>query len=150
MCGALSHGRPGPEGHAAAHARGQNDLHLLRGWVAVLSWVCAAIRLSVCKGDRDNPVNGGSLCVKGQIRLSLHQSPRTPAKTADPKRRGAWLKQSGDEALALIADQILLNIRGEQFAALASARITNEDNYLIQKFTRAVMGTNTIDHCARL
>jgi formate dehydrogenase major subunit len=40
--------------------------------------------------------------------------------------------------------------KGDKFAALASARITNEDNYLIQKFTRAVMGTNNIDHCARL
>jgi predicted molibdopterin-dependent oxidoreductase YjgC len=33
---------------------------------------------------------------------------------------------------------------------LTSAKCTNEDNYLVQKFTRAVMGTNTIDHCARL
>ncbi len=40
--------------------------------------------------------------------------------------------------------------KGDKFAALASARITNEDNYLIQKFTRAVMGTNNVDHCARL
>ena len=40
--------------------------------------------------------------------------------------------------------------KGEKFAAIASAKATNEDNYVLQKFTRAVMGTNNIDHCARL
>jgi len=40
--------------------------------------------------------------------------------------------------------------RGDQFAAIASAKCTNEDNYVLQKFVRAVMGTNNIDHCARL
>ena len=54
-----------------------------------------------------------------------------------------------DEALELVADKFSKS-KGDKFAALASARITNEDNYLIQKFTRAVMGTNNIDHCARL
>ena len=38
----------------------------------------------------------------------------------------------------------------ERFAAIASAKCTNEENYLLQKFTRTVMGTNNIDHCARL
>jgi len=38
----------------------------------------------------------------------------------------------------------------DSLAVLASARITNEENYLLQKFTRAVIGTNNIDHCARL
>jgi formate dehydrogenase major subunit len=33
---------------------------------------------------------------------------------------------------------------------ISSAKATNEDNYVMQKFTRAVMGTNNIDHCARL
>ena len=40
--------------------------------------------------------------------------------------------------------------KGDQFASTASAKVTNEDNYVVQKFTRAVMGTNSIDHCARL
>jgi len=40
--------------------------------------------------------------------------------------------------------------RGDKVAVISSARSTNEDNYIIQKFTRAVLGTNNIDHCARL
>ena len=39
---------------------------------------------------------------------------------------------------------------GDGFATISSAKCTNEENYVIQKFTRAVMGTNNIDHCARL
>jgi len=35
-------------------------------------------------------------------------------------------------------------------AVLTSAKCTNEENYLMQKFARAVIGTNTVDHCARL
>jgi predicted molibdopterin-dependent oxidoreductase YjgC len=38
----------------------------------------------------------------------------------------------------------------DSIGVLASARITNEDNYVTQKFARAVIGTNNIDHCARL
>ena len=49
---------------------------------------------------------------------------------------------------------VLLKIKGksgpDSIAAFASARCTNEDNYIMQKFFRAVIGTNNIDHCARL
>jgi predicted molibdopterin-dependent oxidoreductase YjgC len=44
----------------------------------------------------------------------------------------------------------LAHYKGDQFAGLSSAKCTNEENYLFQKFVRAVMGTNNIDHCARL
>ena len=37
-----------------------------------------------------------------------------------------------------------------RFALISSARATNEENYLAQKFARAVMGTNNVDNCARL
>ena len=40
--------------------------------------------------------------------------------------------------------------KGDRFGALSSARTTNEDNYVFQKFVRSVMGTNNVDHCARL
>jgi len=40
--------------------------------------------------------------------------------------------------------------RESAFGALSSARTTNEDNYIFQKFVRTVMGTNNVDHCARL
>ena len=38
----------------------------------------------------------------------------------------------------------------DSMAMFSSARVTNEENYLAQKFTRAVLGTNNVDHCARL
>ena len=41
-------------------------------------------------------------------------------------------------------------IAGESLAGFSSARCTNEENYLLQKFARAVIGTNNVDHCARL
>ncbi len=63
--------------------------------------------------------------------------------------RGQFVEASWDEALDLIAEKFAES-KGEKFAALASAKCTNEENYLIQKMTRAVMGTNSIDHCARL
>ena len=44
----------------------------------------------------------------------------------------------------------LQKYRGDTFGGLASAKVTNEDNYVFQKFVRAVMGTNNVDHCARL
>jgi predicted molibdopterin-dependent oxidoreductase YjgC len=39
---------------------------------------------------------------------------------------------------------------GDALAVLTSAKCTNEENYLVNKLARQVMGTNNIDHCARL
>jgi formate dehydrogenase alpha subunit len=100
------------------------------------------------QGDRENPVNGGSLCVKGRFGYHFINHPERLQKPL-VRKDGELVEAEWDEALDLIAEKFSQH-KGEQFAALASARITNEDNYLIQKFTRAVMGTNTIDHCARL
>jgi formate dehydrogenase major subunit len=65
------------------------------------------------------------------------------------KRDGEFVEASWDEALDLVAEKFA-SYKGDQFATIASAKCTNEDNYLTQKFTRAVMETNNIDHCARL
>lgn len=100
------------------------------------------------QGDRENPVNKGSLCVKGRFGYRFVNHPER-LKTPLVKRDGELVEATWDEALDRIAEKFPQS-KGDQFAALASARITNEDNYLIQKFTRAVMGTNNIDHCARL
>ena len=66
---------------------------------------------------------------------------------------GEFREATWDEALSLIAEK-LANIKAEHgpdsIGVLASAKCTNEENYLLQKFTRAVIGTNNIDHCARL
>jgi formate dehydrogenase alpha subunit len=100
------------------------------------------------RGDVDNPVNKGSLCVKGRFGYDFVNH---PARLTSPliKKEGKLAKASWEEALNLIAEK-LPNYRGEDFATLSSAKCTNEENYLIQKFARVVMGTNHIDHCARL
>jgi len=101
------------------------------------------------KGDRESPVNQGQLCVKG--RFGSIQYVNDPGRLTTPliKRDGEFQKASWDEALDLVADK-LGSHRGDAFAALSSAKVPNEDNYIMQKFTRAVMGTNSVDHCARL
>ena len=100
------------------------------------------------RGDREGPANHGSLCVKGRFG---HEFINHPQRLTTPliKRDGRFVEASWDEALDLVASKFA-PYRGQQFAALASAKCTNEDNYLIQKFARAVMGTNNVDHCARL
>jgi formate dehydrogenase alpha subunit len=101
------------------------------------------------RGDAEAPVSEGRLCVKGRFGsfefVSHPDRLKTPLiRTGDGFREASW-----DEALALVADKLKM-YRGEAFGGLASAKVTNEDNYLFQKFVRAAMGTNNVDHCARL
>ena len=100
------------------------------------------------RGDVDNPVNKGALCVKGRFGYDFINHPE---RLTSPliKQNGEFVKVTWDEALDCIGSN-LSKCRGDEFAAISSAKCTNEENYLIQKFTRAVMGTNNIDHCARL
>jgi formate dehydrogenase major subunit len=65
------------------------------------------------------------------------------------RKGGKLVEATWDEALDLVCAKFTEH-RGDAFAAIASAKLTNEENYLLQKFTRAVQGTNTVDHCARL
>jgi formate dehydrogenase major subunit len=100
------------------------------------------------RADRESPSNQGSLCVKGRYGFKFINHPDR-LTTPLIKKDGKFEEASWEEALELIASKFKES-KGEKFAALTSAKCTNEDNYLVQKFTRAVMGTNTIDHCARL
>ena len=100
------------------------------------------------RGDVDNPVNKGRLCVKGRFGYHYVNHPER-LKSPLIKRNGKFIEATWDEALGLVASK-LANYRGDQFAFITSAKCTNEENYLAQKFTRAVMETNNIDHCARL
>ena len=102
--------------------------------------------------DIDLPPNNASLCVKGRFGYEFVASKERLTKPLI-KKDGKQVEASWDEALDLVA-QKLSSIK-EQFGpdslgVLTSARITNEDNYIAQKFTRAVLKTNNIDHCARL
>ena len=101
------------------------------------------------EGDRESPVNKGRLCVKG--RFGIADFVHHPERLTSPliRKDGHLTEASWDEALDLIAGK-LAQYKGEKFAAISSAKGTNEENYLVQKFTRVVMGTNNIDHCARL
>ena len=68
------------------------------------------------------------------------------------RRDGRLEEATWDEALDLVSRRFA-EIRDrdgtEAFGALSSARCTNEDNWLMQKFVRVVMRTNNLDHCAR-
>ena len=94
-----------------------------------------------------NPSSGGTLCVKGRFATGFVHA-RDRITTPMVKRDGQWRAATWDEALDAAAEGFARN-RG-RFGALASAKATNEDGYVIQKLTRVVMGTNNVDHCTRL
>ncbi|MGD9153298.1 MAG: formate dehydrogenase subunit alpha [Gammaproteobacteria bacterium] len=100
------------------------------------------------RGNRESQSNHGSLCVKGRFGYEFVNSPKRLTKPLI-KRDEKFVESTWDEALDLIANK-LKNYKKEKFAMFSSAKCTNEDNYVVQKFARAVMGTNNIDHCARL
>ncbi|HNL39554.1 MAG TPA: molybdopterin-dependent oxidoreductase, partial [Saprospiraceae bacterium] len=100
----------------------------------------------------DAAVNQGHTCLKGRYAFSFYNHPdrlRTPMI----KRNGELQPATWDEAYDYIADK-LNEIKAQHgpdaIAAISSARCTNEENYLMQKFIRAVIGTNNIDSCARV
>ena len=69
------------------------------------------------------------------------------------KRRGVLEKVSWEEAYDYIASKLSAikdSFGPDSIAGISSSRCTNEENYLFNKFTRQVLGTNSIDHCARL
>ncbi len=100
------------------------------------------------RGDRESIVNKGRLCVKGRFGYEFINHPDR-LKVPLIKKQGKFVEATWDDALDLIAKKFSER-KKEKFAAFSSARVTNEENYIVQKFTRAVMGTNNIDHCARL
>jgi formate dehydrogenase alpha subunit len=96
--------------------------------------------------------NDGRLCVKGRFGYEFVHGKRRLTKPLI-KRNGKFEEASWDEALKLIAEKftsIKTQFGGDALAGYASAKCTNEDNYLFQKFFRTVFGTNNIDYCTRL
>jgi predicted molibdopterin-dependent oxidoreductase YjgC len=101
--------------------------------------------------NTDN-VNRGQTCVKGKFGLDFVNSDDRLTKPLI-KKDGEFEEASWDEAFDTVAKKfgkIKEQYGGEAAAGLSSAKCTNEENYLLQKLMRAVMGTNTVDHCARL
>lgn len=113
----------------------------------------------------DAAPNYGRLCVKGRFGADFVQHPsrlaaplirRTPQRPGE--RRAAkgmddWRVATWDEALDYVAER-LWDLRTrygpDSITANACAKATNEDNYLLQKLMRQLLGTNNVDHCARL
>jgi len=106
-------------------------------------------RVVTVRGNKDKPPNNGHLCVKGRFGITgfIHH----PERLTTPliKKNGELTQATWDEALGLIAGR-LDKYNGDEVGVIASAKCTNEENYIIQKFARVVLGTNNIDHSARL
>ena len=96
--------------------------------------------------------NKGLLCVKGKFGYNFinHKDRLTKPLI---RKDGVLVESEWDEAIGYIADKIK-TIKAESgadaLAGLSSARCSNEDNYVFQKMMRAAIGTNNVDHCARL
>lgn len=109
-------------------------------------------RIVQVKPVPDAPVNHGHLCVKGRYGFEYNAS---KDRVTEPMIRvdGEWQTVSWDEAIAFTANkikQLVADHGKESIAVLGSARATNEENYVAQKFTRVVLGTNNVDCCARV
>ncbi len=116
------------------------------------------------KGDEKSSVNRGELCVKGRYGLDFINHPDRLTrplirKEGVPKEvsiigiEQIFREVSWNEALDLVTRGLSRTIKRhgpEAIGLLSSAKCTNEENYLFQKFARAVLGTNNVDHCARL
>lgn len=103
------------------------------------------------RGSVEEP-NYGRLCVKGRFGYEFVASNE---RLTQPlvKKNGEFEPVSWEEALSHVAERfssIKKEYGNEALAGLASAKCTNEENYVFQKFVRAVFGTNSVDHCARL
>jgi formate dehydrogenase major subunit/formate dehydrogenase alpha subunit len=117
------------------------------------------------QSNPDAPVNGMALCVKGRYGYDYIHHPdrvkkprvrRYLLEDGKKNREGSpwdWVETDWDTALNITAHK--LNETRNTFGAdsigvLTSAKCTNEENYLMNKLARQVLGTNNIDHCARL
>ena len=106
-------------------------------------------RVITVRGSRENTANDGRLCVKGRFGISefIHH----PERLTTPliRRNGKLTEATWDEALDLVASK-LASYQRDEVAVISSAKCTNEENYVIQKLARVALGTNNVDHCARL
>jgi len=99
--------------------------------------------------DPDGVANHGQACVKG--RFGIAEFVHHPERLTSPliRKNGELREASWDEALELVVKK-LRGYTPDEVGVIASAKCTNEENYVMQKFARAVLGTNNVDHCARL
>ena len=100
----------------------------------------------------DAPVSKGHLCVKGRYASDfVYATDRITSPMV--RQNGQWKRVSWNEAISFTADglQSIVERSGpDSVGILGSARATNEENYLVQKFARVVLRTNNVDCCARV
>ena len=104
------------------------------------------------RGDKTNPMNSGSLCAKGRFGLDFIGSDDRLTKPL-LRKNGKLEEVEWDEAIDYVVEKVsgIKEANGpDAISGLSSAKCTSEENYLFQKFLRGVIGTNNIDHCARL
>lgn len=108
--------------------------------------------IRVTTADMEAEPNFGSLCIKGRFGWEFIDHPDRLTKPL-LKKDGQLTPVSWDEALKFVADKMgqIRDAHGpDALGGFSSARCTNEENYIFQKFFRAAVGTNNVDHCARL
>jgi formate dehydrogenase major subunit len=94
------------------------------------------------------PVNEGKLCQKGRF---AHEFIHSKDRLTRPliKKDGVFFESTWSEAYQLVAEKFK-SYQPEEFGCLSSSKASNEDNYVMQKFARVVLKTNSVDNCARL
>ena len=100
----------------------------------------------------NGPSNQGLLCVKGKFAFDFINH-KDRLKYPMIRKNGKLVRASWEEALNTVAkkiNEVKSEFGPDAIAGFSSARTVNEDNYLFQKFLRAAVGTNNVDHCARL
>lgn len=103
--------------------------------------------------DIGENANKGNLCAKGKFGLDFVGSPKRLISPMIKTTGGKFKKVGWDKAIMTVAaklEAIKKKYGPDSIAVLSSAKCTNEENFLMSKFARAVLGTNNIDHCARL
>ena len=101
---------------------------------------------------KTHPVSQGSLCIKG---WNVHEFIESERRLTKPlmRKNDKLAVASWDEALDASVQGLkkVVDEHGpDAVGILASAKVTNEENFMLNKLARAVIGTNNIDHCARL
>jgi formate dehydrogenase alpha subunit len=97
---------------------------------------------------KEHPINEGANCPKGKNAYAFLYS-EDRLKTPLVKKDGSFREASWDEALDLVASKFK-EATPDTFGALGSGKTSNEESYLLQKFVRVVMGTNTVEYVGRL
>jgi len=109
-------------------------------------------RLTGTLPQKDHPVSKGALCIKG---WNCHEFVHSKRRLTRPMmREGDELVETDwDTAIKVVAEGLgkARDEHGPDYVGFfASARCTNEENYVLMKLARVVIGTNNVDHCARL